>query len=336
MPSEIPNVYHLLWSGKSFPDIYGAAIDSILNVDESARVVVHCFGDLPQSGTFDRAVFDPRADVRVTDPEAVFAQLPAHLRRVADTYRSLPMTATSARSNILRYAILYLHGGIYVDFDTITLQPLVDLAKGDCFIGTERVWALDEPRVAGNWKVSVSPAGLGWLAIWCAKRLDSRIFRGRLRLAAATAPVNRRFTVVQPNNAVIGCTQGAEFLDRVLRAVHNADPIVRYATGPTLVARVARTSPHLVTTLPVDVCYQVEPAESFRYFEDCTLRVRTEAAIIHYVGSNSSRYLRHGHRLRRSVMSSTLAWVKAGTLRRHRSIAATAATSQQSDLGVSL
>lgn len=291
MSSPIPNVYRFLWSGADFPGLYATAITSVLAVDPGARVTVHCFGGRPRSAEFDLATDDPRVEVIDTEPTVVFAKLPAHLSRVTDSYRVLPASAASARSNLLRYAILYLDGGYYLDFDTITLRPLRSVSEAQCFIGAERVWTLDEPRVAGDKRVLRSMGALGWLGIWLVKRTDAAVFRGRMRSAARTARFNRRFTTVQPNNAVIGAAPGAEFLDRVLRGVSGANPFVRYSTGPTLVARVARTSPHLVQVLPPDVFYQVEPAESFRYFTDATLRLHPAAAVIHYVGSNSGRFL---------------------------------------------
>jgi len=299
---DIPRVYRFLWSGREFPDLYGVALTSVLTVDPEARVVVHSFGARPQSRIFDLATADERVEVFDTDPASVFGALPAHLRRVADVYKSLPQSADSARSNLLRYAILYNHGGVYLDFDTITLRPVHDLADAPCVIGAERVWSLDEVRVAGDNRVVRSPAGLAWLAIWAAKRADAAVFAGRLRIARRTARLNRRFTTVQPNNAVIAAVQGAEFLDRLLRAAHGANPMVRYSTGPTLVSRVAHSSPHLVTVLDPDFFYQVEPAESFRYFTDATLRLHPNAAIIHYVGSNSRRFLGRQSLSERSIL----------------------------------
>lgn len=303
MSSQIPNIYRFLWSGANFPRLYSAALTSVLKVDLDARVTVYCFGDRPCSGDFTQATVDPRIDVVDIEPAAVFAKLPPHLRRVADAYHALPPTAASARSNLLRYAILYLEGGYYLDFDTITLRPLTDVSDAECFIGAERVWTLDEPRVAGDKRVLRSLDALAWLGIWVIKRIDSGAFRGKLRMATRTARFNHRFTVVQANNAVIGAVPGAEFLDRVLRGVLGADPYIRYSTGPTLVARVARTSPHLVDVLQPAVFYQVEPAESFRYFSDATLRLHPAAAVIHYVGSNSARFLTRDSVPRHSLIS---------------------------------
>jgi len=299
---EIPRVYRFLWSGREFPALYGSAITSVFAVDPHARVVVHCFGERPRSRTFAKVTADPRVEVLETRPEAVFGALPAHLRRVADVYRSLPPSAASARSNLLRYAVLYNHGGIYLDFDTITLRPLHELADTPCVIGSERVWSLDEPRVAGNTRVVASVSGVAWLLIWAAKRADSAVFRGRLRVAQRTARLNERFTTVQPNNAVIAAVPGAEFLDRLMRSAHGANPMIRYSTGPTLVSRIARTSPHLVTVLDPSFFYQVEPAESFRYFSDSTLRLHPNASVIHYVGSNSRRFLARRSLSQRSIL----------------------------------
>ena len=306
MQLTIPAVYRFLWSGTSFPPLYAVAVSSVLVADPHARIVIHCFGSRPRDEAFHRMTSDPRVTVAHTDIDQVFSDLPPHLRRIRDVYVALPHAALSAKSNILRYAILYLEGGIYLDFDTITLRPLDSLSTAPCFVGTERVWSLDERRVAGDSAVLRSRAGLAWLAIWTAKRLDSAATKGRLRVAERTRRLNARYTHIQPNNAVIGAVAGADFLDRLLRAAHGTNPFIRYSTGPTLLAKVAHGSSHLVDVLPPEFFYQIEPAESYRYFEDKTLELHPSAAVIHYVGSNSQRFLRtedapHGSLIQRVV-----------------------------------
>lgn len=296
-------MYRFVWSGRDFPRLYAMAVESVFMADPEARVVVHCFGPRPTAFAFARMSCDPRVTVEDCEPARIFGALPAHLRRVSVVYESLPTSALSARSNLLRYAILYLHGGIYLDFDTVTLEPLDTLVDADCFIGEERVWSLDEPRVAGDDSVVRTPKGLLWLAIWATKRLDSAMFAGRLRMAQRTARLNTHLTHLQANNAVIGAAPGAEFLDRLLRNAHAANPHVRYSTGPTLVAQVARTSPHLVEVLPPEYFYGVEPAESYRYFLDRTLQLDPRTAVVHYVGSNSRRFLKRHRAPRHSVIA---------------------------------
>lgn len=304
MEQRIPKVYRFVWSGSDFPALYSAAVESAVRADPEARAVIHCFGPRPRAHAFERLSRDPRVSVEDCEPSRLFGALPAHLRRVCAVFDSLPVTALSARSNLLRYTILYLHGGIYLDFDTFTLRPLDKLVDADCFIGEERVWSLDEPRVAGDNSVVRTPKGLLWLAIWAAKRMDCSIFRGRLRIAQRTSSINARLTHLQANNAVMGAVPGAEFLDRLLRNAHAANPFVRYSTGPTLVAHVARTSPHLVEVLPHEYFYGVEPAESFRYFLDRTLQLDPRNAVIHYVGSNSQRFLKRNRVPRQSVIGA--------------------------------
>ena len=308
--AEIPKVYRFVWTGRSFPKMYALAIDSVLAADPEARVVVHCFGERPSSIDFDRATGTPRVTVDRIEPARIFGELPPHLQRVSAIYESLPPSA-AARSNLLRYALLYLHGGIYLDFDTITLRPLADLVDGPCFVGVERVWSLDERRVAGESGVLRSPAALLWLSIWVIKRVDSTVFHGRLRLAERTRRSNSRLTHLQANNAVIGAAPRAEFLDRLLRSAHSVNPEVRYSTGPTLIDRVRRTSPHLVEVLPPDYFYGVEPAESFRYFLDRTLRLHPNSAVVHYVGSNSRRFLERSLLPRKSLIAKLSAAVSA-------------------------
>lgn len=278
----------MVWMGAGFSYSCRLAVESIVHADPGARVEIHLLGDRPMSGHFDLIETLPDVEIVPIDVDALFIDHPG-LRPV---YDRIPDGAHSARSNLLRYLLLWHRGGIYVDFDIILIKPLAELADGADFVGIERVWSHDQPRVEGAWHLSMLPGTIGWALTWFARRCDSRVLHGALRLGERLRVLDPLWSTFQPNNAVIGAQRGSPFIARVLTRAHDADPRVRYALGPSLVAEVARQHPHTIRTLREPVLYPVPPADSFRFFEDRSLELRDETALIHYVSSNHGQLLR--------------------------------------------
>lgn len=267
------------------------AVTSALRADDTAIVRIHVAGAVPPAITSMAEL--PGVEVHRLDPPQLFAGLPQHLAGCQQVFDRLPAHAASARSNLLRYALLYLHGGVYIDFDVIVLRPLHDLSPAPCFVGLERVWTGDEPRVAGRWTDLVRLRHGAWALSWTMRRLDSKLLGGAAGASLRLGRFDRRWSALQANNAIIGAVARSEFVDVLLRRAMYAPHGVRYALGPTLVHHAAVAAPHLVETLAPEVLYQVPPGESFRFFEDRTLRLHHQAAAVHYVGSNHGALL-HG------------------------------------------
>ncbi|MCE9622991.1 MAG: hypothetical protein K8R99_11660 [Actinomycetia bacterium] len=291
---SVPRRYLTVWSGLSFPYAARLTIDSILLADPTAQVEIHVLGEHPMSSHF--ADLTDLADHRISVHDIDLDELFGSLRLISGTdcravFNAIPEHALSARSNILRYALLYRRGGVYVDFDVLVLRPLHDLANGGAFLGAERVWAYDEARVEGRWKLRMTAGTVGWALSWFAKRLDSKWFGGALKLTKRLRRLDTLWTRQQPNNAIIGAPAHSPFIIEVLRQCALADPTVRYALGPTLVSAVARQHPHLVRVLPEATLYPVAPGESYRFFEDRHLQLSDETVAIHYVNSNHRKLL---------------------------------------------
>ena len=130
----IPNQYFYIWSGSSFPYLNLLAVKSLLLADASASVVVYLVGPAPQNDIFENLRGLDRVSIVGVEPKEIFAQLPSDIKGVGTIFHKIPESSASARSNILRYALLYLHGGVYLDFDTVVTKSLSDLAVHQCFI----------------------------------------------------------------------------------------------------------------------------------------------------------------------------------------------------------
>ena len=299
----IPNQYFYIWTGSSFPYLNLLAVKSLLLADDSATAVVYIVGPEPQNDNFENLRALERVSVVGIEPDDVFSQLPTDVKSVGTIFHKMPESSASARSNILRYALLYLNGGVYLDFDTVVTRSLSDLAGHQCFIGEENVWVGDEDRVAGKWWVCLYPRNLFWLTSWLLRRADSAWFSGKLQVARALEKTDAIWSKKQPNNAVMGAVARSPFIRELLLACLDADFTVRYATGPTLVSHVAANFPHLVSTLPVNYFYSVAPGESFRFFADRTLTLSSEAYLIHYAASNHKKLI--------PVIDATCSWTRS-------------------------
>jgi hypothetical protein len=299
----IPNQYFYIWTGSSFPYLNLLAVKSLLLADSSATAVVYIVGPEPQNDNFENLRGLERVSIVGIEPDAVFSQLPTDVKSIGTIFYKIPESSASARSNILRYALLYLNGGVYLDFDTVVTRSLSDLAGHQCFIGEENVWVGDEDRVAGKWWVCLYPRNLFWLASWLLRRADSAWFSGKLKIARALEKTDAIWSKKQPNNAVMGAVAESPFIRELLLACLDTDFTVRYATGPTLVSQIAANFPHLVSVLPVNFFYSVSPGESFRFFADRTLTLPPEAYLIHYAASNHKKLI--------PTIDTTCSWTRS-------------------------
>lgn len=284
--SVVPREFFFLWTGSSFPRINLVALERLRHHEPTARITVYFVDCSPTTSTLDAIDRVADIDVSVVRSEDVLGDLPSRLNHVKSLFDSLPSTALSARSNLVRYAILLRQGGIYLDFDVFTVRRLDDEFLTGCFIGEESVWNADQRRVVGAWWVCLTPRNIAWALAWFAKWLDGLLFFGRLRVARRLSFLNPLWSRLQVNNAIIGARPGSQFIENVLMESATADPSVRYATGPTLVDRVARRDTHTVRTVGPDHFYAIPPGDSHRIFRDRTVVLPHSSVFVHYAASN--------------------------------------------------
>ena len=196
----------------------------------------------------------------------------------------------AGRSNILRYLVLYREGGIYIDFDTITVRDYRPLLTYPAFIGEEAVFRYDDDRVSGNFKPAIIPTGICfglsyYLSLWNCKFLgDSALLNG----------VNRALMEVwsdrKLNNAVLGCEPGSAFFARAIALVPDTDPKIKYALGPMLMNRTCATeaSRHM-RRLSSAYFYFIPPSQTYRFFHGPAHALPPEAFSLHWCSSNHKK-----------------------------------------------
>jgi hypothetical protein len=306
MRAETRPDFFFIWSGDRFSLLFRIAVSLVSCHHPDARVVVYVVGPSPTSVHFQALLEDGTAEVVALDPAEVLGRLPLALSGAADVYSRLPRASHAARSNILRYALLHDHGGVYLDTDVLTVARFPDLDGVDAAIGLETVWSGDRRRVSGDRTVWMSPTTCAWALAYSAVRCDSLLASGRLGVAGRIDRFGHAWTELQANNAVLASSPRSQFIAEVLAGIGEVDSAIRYSTGPTLVHDVLSGTNANVRVFGPDVFYSIPPGQSFRLFEDVTFRLPDSAVAVHVAASN--------HETRVARMSATDPCARPGTV----------------------
>ena len=224
----IPARLHFCWIGTSLPWAYGFALLSAAQHSGMAEITLHHTDPL-DDGTVLRALqATPGLRLSRTDPLACLARA-GHALGLGDALARLyaGLDAPVMRADVLRAAILFLHGGIYLDLDTVTLAPLSPLTHARQFVGCERVVWPQAVRRSRSPLVLARPLALDLLRKALRRAPGGwRAFRGVEGLYFRTV-----------NNAAMGAEAGSELPARLLRAMAALPPdrlTQRTALGPAL------------------------------------------------------------------------------------------------------
>ncbi len=257
----IPACVHFCWIGKRLPWAYVFAVLSAAERGGMDEVVLHHTDELEDGPELRALRAASGVRLELTDPMARLAQVQERLG-VGGGLTALYARLTSPvqRADVLRAAILYLDGGIYLDLDTITVASLRPLLGAPQFVGSEFiVW----PHAVRS---SRSPA------VW-AKHLTLDVLRKAMRLLPGGW---RAFRLVEEwyfpgvNNAVMGAAPGAALFRAYLRAMlelpqeRQTEP---YALGPDLLqALISHYPAEELTIHPPPVFYPLAPEISEHWF----------------------------------------------------------------------
>lgn len=258
---SIPSKVHFCWIGPRLPWAYTFAVLSAAEHGEVAEIILHhtdALADGPERQALERT---PGVRLHRIDPDAFLTDVGGELGMgggLATLYHRVERPATKA--DLLRAAILYREGGVYLDLDTVTVASLRPLLAARLFIGCEFiVW----PKAVRS---SRSPV------VW-ARHLSLDLIRNALRRLPDGWRVFQRiedwyFRGV--NNAVMGAEPGSAFFATYLRAML-AVPLDQladaYALGPDLLQDIAAgyTGDDL-SILDPQVFYPLPPEISEHWF----------------------------------------------------------------------
>ena len=252
----IPARAHFCWIGTRLPWACAFAVLSAAKHGELSEIVLHHTDVLDEDAALAALKQTPRVRLSRVDPIAYLVQAEQKLDApdgLAVIYRRL--TNPAARIDLLRAAILYLEGGLYLDMDTVTTRSLLPLLNTRQFVGCEFIiW----PHFA---RTSRSPA------LW-ARSLTLDLIRKTMRRLPQGWKLFRwveKFCYRGINNAVMGAEALSPLFEDYLRAMLALPPerqIQPYALGPDLlqelVGRYGRDDltiqePHVFYPLPPEI-----------------------------------------------------------------------------------
>lgn len=257
----IPARVHFCWIGTRLPWAYVFAILSAASRSRMLEIILH-HTDILEEGAELRALRNATGvQLSRIDPQACLGETGRSLG-VGDGLVALYQRLESPvmRTDVLRAAILYLQGGVYLDLDTVTTASLLPLLDAAQFVGTEFiVW----PQVV---RASRSPV------VW-ARHLTLDVMRKVLRRLPQGWRLFRgveRFYFRGVNNAVMGAEAGSRLIADYLRAMLtvSAERLAEaYALGPDLLQDVVDRYQHgdLAIAAP-QVFYPMPPRISELWF----------------------------------------------------------------------
>ncbi len=280
----IPNRFHFVWIGPDFHFVYRLAVESLLQIHPEAEVHLHY--ENPPRGNPDWEALRSKTVFRPLNLDAWLQDLPASMQGLRDVLQRVSSAYPAGRSNVVRYLALYREGGVYLDFDTLTLKSFKPLLQAAAFVGEEQVFRCDDDRVAGRYTWDFPWAAALFGISYGLAYVNSRWLRGNRLVTALDAGLSRWWSARKLNNAVLGSEAGGAFYARALELIPNTDPGIRFALGPMLMNRTYAEMPEATRRLGENFFYAIPPSQTFRFFQGPAPVLPPEAIALHWCSSN--------------------------------------------------
>ncbi len=285
----IPRAAHFVWLGRELSWVHLVALASAVRAGEFEHVTLHHTDPLDDSPVHRELAGLSTLKLERLDPEALLVRVGRG--ELVGTYRAL--AAPAARSNLIRAALLFERGGVYLDADTVTLRSFAALcARGGAFCGEERL--VFPVRAGGGIAARFSPVAL--------LRTAARDVLRRLPEGQRAFSRIERLYPTGANNAVLGAEPRHPFLTELFARMLELLPrerLVRYALGTHALQRaVASYRGGGLEVLPPAAFYPLGPEISEHWFR---LRqhvhldqvVSSETLLVHWYASvRTARHVR--------------------------------------------
>lgn len=270
-PTHIPSTAHFIWFGEGLHWLHAMAIRTACLHGGFDRVVLHCDRSLEHLAAWRELEGLDGLEVRRIDLTRTLMRcghLGPRLEAIANR-----LEKPAARANLLRAALLYSEGGVYLDTDTITLRPFDDLRQGfGAFCGEEHIVF---PATVANDK---RPLTLASALARSAAREGMRLMPDGWAAFARVADLYHRAA----NNAVLGARPGHALMRRLLEGMTRVPEdrvTVRFALGTHLLQKtLADFREYDLWVAPPAVFYPLGPEISQHWFKP-TQRLRLEAMV---------------------------------------------------------
>jgi hypothetical protein len=286
---SIPAKLHFCWIGTRLPWAYVFAVLSAAERSGLPEVILHHTDALEDGAELRALTGAAGVTLHRIDPIACLTETGDELGvgdQLALVYGDLATPVM--RTDILRAAILFRQGGIYLDLDTVTVSSLLPLLDATQFVGCEYiVWphSVRASRFPARWARSLALDLLrkamcrtadGWKSF---RRVEGLYYRGL-------------------NNAVMGAEPNSPLFARYLRAMLTVAPErlrQPYALGPDLLQDVVdHDRPADLIVHDPRVFYPLPPEISEHWFRtrsnvrlDAVLSAETR--VVHWYASVRTR-----------------------------------------------
>jgi hypothetical protein len=283
----IPNKIFFIWFGSNLPWTAGLAILSAYKIQMPEEITLYYNDSIPTGEGYELIKNIPTLKFEKIIPD--------YFENLEDggitykLYNELPSPATKA--NLLRLALLYKQGGIYLDTDVIVVRPIKHLLNQNGFCGTEPV-ALPQDLFS-------SLNILRWIGCglkFAFREFCARIPRGysvfRLLEGKFTAAANNAVLASVPHNSLIK----QAFL--TIAKMPSKEQHKRFRLGTHLLQRLTRNqSSSEMTVYPSSFFYPLGPEISAHWFYSGTDKklddlLFADTCIVHWYNSVEGRFLK--------------------------------------------
>jgi hypothetical protein len=282
--TAIPLRAHFVWFGAELPWVHVLAIRSAAERGGLEGVVLHHDDDLTGARHYGALAAIEGLEMRRLDARALFGACGPFAAELGRVFARLP--TAPARADLVRLAVLYSEGGVYLDLDTVTVRPLHPLcAEAEAFIGEERI--VFPGRVRRSWNPGVRLLALA--------RNGVRDVLGRVPRGWATFRAIERFYPRGANNAVLASAPRGRFVTRALERLVELPPheqARRFGIGPHLMQEIAPAfAPPALEVHPPGVFYPLGPELSRHWFylrdgaASLAEVLLPETRVVHWYGS---------------------------------------------------
>lgn len=283
----IPNRLIFIWLGPKFPWSGGLAIRSAYNIQKPESIWLVHEGMKQEGDGWDLIKDIPGLEITEVSK--------SHFEGLNDDglcgelFHTLK--APASRANLLRLALLYKYGGVYLDTDIIMVKPFDELMKLQGFVGTEPV-ALP----AGLFK-SVNP--FRW--IYCGLQFAFREFTARMPGGYGLFRLAERGFSAAVNNAIIGSVPGNATIIKAfdfIKTMPESERLKRFRLGTRLLQNVTgNKSSDSMEVLPAPYFYPLGPEISAHWFKNNTAHrlnklILPETRVVHWYNSVEGRFLK--------------------------------------------
>jgi hypothetical protein len=137
----IPNEGHFVWFGPTFPFTHALAIRSLWLTNQPSAIHLYLSDDLTGQPHFDALRAEVSAlRIHGTGFDELTEGVDVERNELREAWDSLLAERRfAALSDVIRYLVLHRSGGVYMDFDTITVRDLAPLRAAPGFCGREAI-----------------------------------------------------------------------------------------------------------------------------------------------------------------------------------------------------